>query len=117
MASLSGGNHSKTSPGTQPGTRNHNRGRGYQKSNFRCGHRGLGAFCHRCDQADKLEAAMAASLAGKKKSNGAPMEMARDFMKEIARLRAVSKREQKSSGATINDHAREIILGSARAER
>lgn len=25
------------------------------KKRFSCGHRGFGAYCHRCEQADKLE--------------------------------------------------------------
>ena len=30
------------------------RARGKSRSKFECGHRGFGAFCHRCKQGDKL---------------------------------------------------------------
>jgi len=50
------GGTSKTRRGVMPGTRNRNVARNSQKTTFRCGHRGLGAFCHRCEQAKVLTA-------------------------------------------------------------
>jgi len=45
----------KTSPGTEPKpTQHRNVGRNNQRVTFQCGHRGLGRFCHRCEQAKVL---------------------------------------------------------------
>jgi len=55
MASLTGG-HSNTARGTAPAPmHNRNIGRNRQRTMFPCKHRGLGLFCHRCEQAKQLQ--------------------------------------------------------------
>jgi hypothetical protein len=64
----------------------------------KCGHKGFGAFCHRCDTADKLEAKAktvkkAEPKEGKKVLG---LDEAGKLMEEATRLRSVP-------GASVND--------------
>lgn len=62
------------------------------RKRFSCGHRGFGKSCHRCEQAEAIEALLEAGkplVTGKKKSSGRPRKWTPDEMKaEAKRLKA-----------------------------
>lgn len=76
-----GGGSSSTRDGVIPQTRNRNNGKGFQKTIFSCGHRGLGAFCHRCDRAAVLQV--------KADQKSTPAAERKALQAEVDRLKAV----------------------------
>lgn len=65
----------------------------------KCGHSGYGGYCHRCDQADKLEAAakklQSTRAAPKEGKQVIGQDEATKLLTEAARLRGIS-------GAKVN---------------
>lgn len=70
------------------------------KNRFSCGHKGYGKFCHRCQQAELLEAKakeISPSGGGKGKGKNTEEEPVRVLLEEAKRLRG----PQKSSSRVI----------------